>query len=73
MAMLLTNKIRALDAQVLRTKYPFEILWISIIAVKVWMQTHLFFYQTVDIKKIMFAQVKERKIFKKFGLSTGPL
>ena len=71
--MLLTNKMRALDAQVLRTKYPFEILWISIIAVKVWMQTHLFFYQTVDIKKIMFAQVKERKNFKKFGLSTGPL
>lgn len=73
MAMLLTNKIRALDAQVLQTKYPFEIIWISIIAVKVWMQTHLFFYQTVDIKKIMFAQVKERKNFKKFGLSTGPL
>ena len=73
MAMLLTNKMRALDAQVLRTKYPFEILWISIIAVKVWMQTHLFFYQTVDIKKIMFVQVKERKNLKKFGLSTGPL
>ena len=52
MAMLLTNKIRALDAQVLQTKYPFEIIWISIIAVKVWMQTHLFFYQTVDIKKL---------------------
>lgn len=59
MAMLLTNKMRALDAQVLQTKYPFEILWISIIAVKVWVRTHLFFYQTVDIKKIMFAQVKE--------------
>ena len=73
MAMLLTNKIRALDAQVLQTKYPFEIIWISIIAVKVWMQTHLFFYQTVDIKKIMFAQVKERKNFTKFGPSTGPL
>ena len=73
MAMLLTNKMRALDAQVLQTKYPFEILWISIIAVKVWVRTHLFFYQTVDIKKIMFAQVKERKIFKNFGLSTGPL
>lgn len=37
------------------------------------MQTHLFFYQTVDIKKIMFAQVKEQKNFKKFGPSTGPL
>lgn len=73
MAMLLTNKMRALDAQVLRKKQPFEILWISIIAVKVWVRTHLFYYQTVDIKKIMFAQVKEQKNFKKFGLSTGPL
>lgn len=37
------------------------------------MQTHLFFYQTVDIKKIMFAQVKEQTNFKKFSLGTGPL
>ena len=37
------------------------------------MRTHLFFYQTVDIKKIMFAQVKEQKNLKKFGLITGPL